>query len=89
MKNNEKTVEEIIKEDKIEELQKLIREQDIDSKSQITKSFNEVEEMNIPIFNECIIQKAMKCFKYLLINEIGDPTTTMQQAKYSFPNSDK
>ena len=35
--------------------------------------------MKIPIIIECIIQKAMKCFKFLLINGIEDPTKTMQE----------
>ena len=43
------------------------------------KPFNEVKKMKIPIMNYCIIEKAMKCFKYLLINDIQDPTETMPE----------
>ena len=74
-------IQEIIKGDRIKELQILIREKGINSISPITKSFNEVEKMKIPLIIECIIQKAIKCFKYLLINEIEDPTITMQEEK--------
>ena len=35
--------------------------------------------MKIPIIIECIIQKAEKCFKYLLINGIENPTMTIQE----------
>ena len=72
--NDEKMVKEIIEGDKIEELQKLIREKGIKSISPITKSFNEVKRMKIPIIHECIIKKATNCFKFLLINGIEDPT---------------
>ena len=74
----EEIVREIIKNDKMEEIQKLIRENGISAISPITKSFIDVENMGIPIINECIIQKATNCFKYLLINGIEDPTITIQ-----------
>ena len=76
--NEEEKVREIIKGDKLEELQKLIREKDKNAINPIIKSFNEIKLMKIPIIIECIIQKAIKCFKYLLINGIEDPTLTMQ-----------
>ena len=72
-------VQEIIKRDNLEEMQNLIREKGIKGISPIIKSFNEVNELAIPIINECIIQKAIKCFKYLLINGIEDPTITNQE----------
>ena len=75
----EKMVKEIIEGDKIEELRKLIMEKDIKAISPITKSLNEVEKMKIPIIIECIIEKATKCFKYLLINGIEDPANTIQE----------
>ena len=77
--NDEKRVEEIIQGDKLEELQQLIRENDIESISPLIKSFNEVKTMEIPIITECIIEKATKCFKYLLINGIEDPTIIMKE----------
>ena len=76
--NEEEIVKEIIKRDKLEEMKRLIREKGIDEINHITKSFNEVEKMIIPIMIYCIIQKAPKCFKYLLINGIDDPTKKMR-----------
>ena len=35
--------------------------------------------MTIPIITECIIEKATKCYKYLLITGTEDPTITMQE----------
>ena len=84
----EKMIKEIIEGDKIEELQKLISKKGIQAISPITKSFNEVEKMEIPIIHECIIKKATKCFKFLLINEIEDPTITMQE-QIQFPFYEK
>ena len=77
--DEEKIVESIIKGDNHEELQKLIREKSIEKIRSITKSFNEVKKMRIPIIIESIIHKAIKCFKYLLINGIEDPTNTMDE----------
>ena len=67
---NKNGQEEIIEGDKIEELQKLIREKGINAISPIKKSFNEIQKVEIPIIHECIIKKASKCFKFLLLNEI-------------------
>ena len=75
-------VKEIIKGDRLEDFQKLINERGINAISPIIKSFNEIEKMEIPIIIECIIQKASKCFKYLLINEIEEPTITMQNSGF-------
>ena len=72
-----KIVREIIKGDKLEAMQNLIREKSIDSISPILKSFKEVEKMRIPIIIECIIQKAIRCFKFLLITGVEDPTKSM------------
>jgi len=52
---NEERVEEIIKNDNIEEMRKIINEIGIKAISPITKSFNEVEIIKIPIIIECII----------------------------------
>ena len=60
-------IKKIIEGDKFEELQKIINEKGIKAISPITKSFNEVEKMKIPIMIECLIEKVTKCFKYLLI----------------------
>jgi len=72
-------IEEIIKNDNMEELRRIIVDNGKDSIYTIIKSFNEVKKMKIPIMIYCIIEKAMKCFKYLLINDIQDPTETMQE----------
>jgi len=79
LSDDEILVREIIKGDKMEEMQRLIREKGTNGIGHITNSFNEVRKMKIPIIIECIIQKAIKCFKYLLINGIEDPTITMQE----------
>ena len=76
---------EIIKGDKLEELQRVIRERGIKSINIITTSFKEVEKMTIPILQFCLIEKAIKCFKYLLINGMDDPANTMQEQN---PNPD-
>ena len=54
-------------------------EKGIKTISPILKSFNELEEMRIPFIIECILEKAPNCFKLLLINEIEDPTVTIQE----------
>ena len=72
-------VETIIKGDKLEEMQRLIREKGINAISPIDKPFNEVELMRIPIIIECLIHRAIKCFKYLLINGIEKPTIAMKE----------
>ena len=77
-KNGERNVEAIIQGDKVEELQRLIREKGIEAISPLKTSFNEIEKMEIPIIIYTIIQKASKCFKYLLINGLEDPTITMK-----------
>ena len=87
LNSEEELVKEIIKGDKREELQKLIIEEGINAIKPIIKSFNDVEKMKIPIIIECIIQKAIKCFKYLLINDIEDLTKIMEeQNPYSNKN---
>ena len=70
-------IHEILKEDNLEKLQKIINEKGFKSIAYRMTSFREVEKINIPFIIECIIQKAMKCFKYLLINDFQDPTIHM------------
>ena len=59
-------IEEIILGDKIKEFAKLIQEKDIKTFNTITKSFLEVEKMEIPLIQYCIIKNAIECFKYCL-----------------------
>ena len=75
MTNNE----ELISGDKINELNKLTQEKDINEYNMISKSFNEVKEMKIPLIQYCIIKKAIECFKFLLINGFDDPNKTMEE----------
>jgi len=75
----EEIIHEIIEGDNVEKLQILIREKDFKEMSSINKPFNEVEKMKIPLLQYCVIKQAIKCFKFLLINGIGDPTITMQE----------
>ena len=77
--NQNQEIEQIIKKDNMEELKRLILEQGIGSINTITTSFNEVKRMKSPIMIYCIIHKAMKCFKYLLLNDHVDPTKTMEE----------
>jgi len=74
-----KTIDEILKGDNVQELQKFINEKGKNALKPIKKSFNEVRLIAIPVIIECIIQNAIKCFKYLLINDIDDPKDTMQE----------
>ena len=70
---------EIIKGDKVEDLQRLIRIQG--HLIPISRPFKEAQKMTIPVIHECVIQKAIKCFKFLLINGIDDPKQSMQDRK--------
>jgi len=76
---HQQRVREIIEDDKMEELQRLIRENNINCINTIQKPFLEVISMKIPIIQYCILHKAIKCFKYLLINGIVEPTQTMTE----------
>ena len=69
---NRSQIEEIISEDKITELDKLLQEKDIKTFNTITKSFLKVEEMQIPLIQYCIMKNAIECFKYLLVNGYDD-----------------
>ena len=84
------TIEEIISGDKIKELQELLQEKDIQTFNTITKSFLEVEKMQIPLIHYCIIKNAIECFKYLLVNGLDDPNKPMkEQNPKSFSDSKK
>ena len=78
-------IEEIISGDKVKELDKLLQEKDIKTFNSITRSFLEVEKMEIPLIQYCIMKKAIECFKYLLVNGFDDPNKTMEdQCPYTF-----
>ena len=84
-------IEEIISEDKIFELQEFIQESDIQQFKLIFESFNEVQEMEIPLIQYCIMKNAIECFKYLLVNGYDDPNKTMEEdnpnsANYNWKN---
>ena len=59
-------IEEIILGDKIKELDKLLQEKDIKTFNTIRKSFLEVEKMEIPLIQYCVMKEAIECFKYFL-----------------------
>ena len=84
---NGSQIEEIISGDKITELDKLLQEKDIKTLNTITKSFLEVEEMQIPLIQYCIMKNAIECFKYLLVNGFDDPNKTMQEQN-PYPKND-
>ena len=77
-------IEEIVSGDKIKELESLLLEKDIKTLNIITKSFLEVETMQIPLIQYCIIKKSIECFKYLLVNGFDDPNETMEEQNPKF-----
>ena len=76
---NLKMVEEIIAEDKIIEFQNFIQENDIKTFNIIRKPFKEVYQMKIPLIEYCIMENAIECFKYLLVNGFDDPNRIMEE----------
>ena len=78
-KSEHSMIEKIILSDKVDELRKFIQEKDINTFNTITTSFREVDQMKIPLIQYCIIQKAIECFKYLLVNGYNDPNETMEE----------
>ena len=70
-------IEKIISEDNIEELRTLIEIEGTQTFNMIKKSFREVKKMKIPLIQYCIMKKAIKCFKYLLVNGLDDPQKNM------------
>ena len=85
------TIETIISGDKINELQQLNQERNIETFNTIIKPFKEVEKMKIPLIQYCIMKNAIECFKYLLVNGYDDPNKTMEEdnpnsANYNWKN---
>ena len=77
----QKLVKKLIKDDNFRELQHITLEKDINKFKIISSSFEMVKTESIPILIYCIIQNAINCFKYLLINGIDDPRKTMKSRK--------
>ena len=75
-----KKLQAIISGDKIKELQEFIQEKGINLFKTITTSFLEVEKMEIPLIQYCIMNKAIECFKYLLVNGFDDPNKVMEES---------
>ena len=80
-------IEEIISGDKTRELEKLLQEKDIKTFNTLTKSFLEVDKMQIPLIEYCIMKKSIECFKYLLVNGFDDPNKTMEEQN-PYPEND-
>ena len=80
----ESEIKKILRKDNIEGLKAFLRDNGNKPLTPIKASFNEVETISIPIIIYSIIEKATKCFKYLLINEIEEPTVTMEQQHHQF-----
>ena len=76
-RSSEAKVKEIIHEDNYEALRRMILEKGIKAISPVSESFNENPEMTIPLIIYSIIYKAIRCFKYLLINGIENPKSFM------------
>ena len=70
----EKHLKQIIEKDDFELLQ---QEFENDRNIILNDSFFEVEKMNIPILHYCIIKKAIKYFKFLILNG-ADPSQTLK-----------
>ena len=85
--SNYKIIEEIISGDKIKELQELIQVKDIKTFTTILKSFKDVQKMKIPLIQYCIMKKAIKCFKYLLVNGYDNPNLIMEEEN-PYPEDD-
>ena len=69
-------IKQIIEEDKVELLQKET-EKENNMNIIIEDSFLELENMEIPILHYCIMKKAIKCFKFLILNG-ANPSLTLQ-----------
>ena len=73
----QKCIKKIIEEDNLE----LLQEETEKNKNIILEdSFFEYEEMKIPIVHYCVMKKAMKCFKFLILNG-ADPSQTLKNKK--------
>ena len=68
-------LKQIIEKDDLELLQ---QEFENDKNIILHDSFFEVEKMKIPILHYCVMKKAMKCFKFLILNG-ADPTVKLSQ----------
>ena len=68
-------LKQIVEEDNLELFQK---ETEKNSNIILRDSFFEVENMKIPILDYCVIKKALKCFKFLILNG-ADPTVKLSQ----------
>ena len=77
--HNKNFIEEIISGDKVNDLQELMQEKNSQTINIVTNSFREIHFMKIPLIQYCIIKKAIKCFKYLLVNGYDDPRKTMEE----------
>ena len=80
-KENQTTehIKKIIGGDQVEEFGKFIEEKDISNINSITQTFLEVETMKVPLIQYCVMKKAIKCFKYLLVNGLDDPNKLMEE----------
>ena len=75
-------IEKIISGDKVKEFQEFTQIKDIKF-STITKSFNEVDKMKIPLIQYCIMKNSIECFKYLLVNGYDDPNKIMKDSNFN------
>ena len=72
-------IEEIISTDNVKELQALLQEKNIKAFNKIIISYKESYKMAFPLIQYCIMKKALKCFKYLLVNGYDDPRKVMEE----------
>ena len=75
-------IQQIIEEDNLNLLQK---EAEKNMNAILEDSFFEVENMKIPILLYCILKKAIKCFKFLILNG-ADPYQTLsyEEGEYAW-----
>ena len=75
-------IEDIISGDKVNEFGELIQKKGIKTFNIVIKSFREIERMEIPIIQYCIMENAIECFKYLLVNGYDDPHKVRKNQSY-------
>ena len=77
--NEEKILEKIIEGDKIHDLEELLQKIDLYKFTSFLRPFNEVKQIKIPILQYCIMNNAIKCFKFILVNGFDDPNKLMEE----------
>ena len=83
--NIEEIIDEIIEGDNLEDLQIFLQYNNFEVISSTIKPFNEVERLKIPLLQYCLMKKAFRCFKFLLMTGLDNPRRTCEEQN---PNSE-